>query len=327
MRIQLVRHLACVKHFDVRKRNLELDVLEARDVNECAEGFIKCKECDHFYPIIDGVPLLLENVADYVSSRPSLLGKWILSSKTSSMKEYLKEISTSITKPSVSQTVNLYEVEGSLYEPYNWAQFDFTSDDRFLSSLRWKMNPNQLYNKVVHSTMTNLDGAALDLGCSSGYTALQLAKKFSFVVGLDLSFSFINEARKRMSATRQGNLEFIVADCLRPPFLPTKFDLILAMNIIELIDIEKLLAIIHGLLRADGEVVFTSPYDYNRNMSASRVDPQSFRRLLQKSGFRIGNKYSTTEAYIPWTLKINNRTYLYYYVDYLRAHKVSKSKR
>jgi SAM-dependent methyltransferase/uncharacterized protein YbaR (Trm112 family) len=325
MKIQLVRHLACVKHLGP-KRNLELDILEVSDGNECTEGFIKCKTCDHLYPIIGGVPLLVENLVEYVSSRPSLLGKWLLSIKTSSMKEYLKEISTTIVRPNGSQPVDVYEEEGSLYKSYNWVQFDFTNEDRFLSLLRWKMKPNELYNKVVHSSATNLDGAALDLGCSSGYTAMQLAKKFAFVVGIDLSFSFISEARKRMSEARQGNLEFVVADCLSPPFLPTKFDLILALNIIELLDVEKLLAIVYGLLKAHGEVVFTSPYDYNRNMSGRRVDPQSFRHLLQRSGFRIGSKYITREDYIPWTLKINDRTYLFYYLDYLRAEKVSTAK-
>ena len=326
MRIQLTRHLACVKHSE-RKRNLSLDMLESSNGNECTEGFLKCEECRQLYPLIDGIPLLLEDVAEYVSTRPSLLGKWILSSKTSTMKEYLKDMSSVLTKLNKSQGNNLYEVDGSLYGSYNWAQFDYTNDDRFLSLLKWKMNPNDLYNKVVHSTMTNLDGAALDLGCSSGYATFELAKKFAFVIGIDLSFSFISEARRRMASSRQGNLDFIVADCLRPPFLPSKFDLVMALNIIELMDIEQLVNRIHRLLKEDGEVAFTSPYDYNRTQIGSRVSPQSFRQLLEKSGFRIGSKYATTEAYIPWTLKINERTYLFYYVDYLRARKASKTKR
>ena len=76
------------------------------------------------------------------------------------------------------------------------------------------MYPNDLYNKVVHSTTTNLDGAALDLGCSSGYATFQLAKKFAYVIGIDLSFSFVSEARRRMAALREGNLDFVVADCI-----------------------------------------------------------------------------------------------------------------
>ena len=89
-------------------------------------------------------------------------------------------------------------------------------------------------------------------------------------------------------------------------------------------DVEQLLDRIHKLLKEDAEVAFSSPYDYNRTQLGSRVNPQSFRQLLQKSGFRVETRYVTGESFIPWTLKINNRTYLFYYVDYLRARKLPK---
>jgi SAM-dependent methyltransferase/uncharacterized protein YbaR (Trm112 family) len=326
MRTQLIRHLACVKH-QGGNRSLSIDSLEPKNGNECLEGFLKCTECNQLYPVIDGIPLLLDDIAEYISSRPSLLGSWIISSKTSAMKAYLKEISLTLVKLDKSQRNDLYEINGSLYESYKWAQYGFDSNDRFLSLLKHRINPNDLYNKVVHSTPSNLDGAALDLGCSSGYAAFQLARKFAYVIGVDLSFSFIREARKRMVLSRQGNLDFIVADCMTPPFLPKKFDLVIALNMIEVVDVEKLLDRIHCLLKEEGEAAFSSPYDYNRTRLGNRVNPQTFRQLLQKSGFRIDNKYVKSEFFVPWILKINERTYLFYYVDYLRARKASRGKR
>ena len=61
MRIQLTRHLACIKHYG-RSRNLSLDLLDSTNGNECLEGFLKCEDCNQLYPVINGVALLLEDI-------------------------------------------------------------------------------------------------------------------------------------------------------------------------------------------------------------------------------------------------------------------------
>ena len=101
-----------------------------------------------------------------------------------------------------------------------------------------------------------------------------------------------------MKALRLGNLDFVVADCLMPPFLTNKFDFVIALNIIELMDAAQLLNRILKLLKENGEVTFSSPYDYNRVQQGDRVTPQSFRNLLQRTGFRIESRYVTNESFI-----------------------------
>jgi SAM-dependent methyltransferase/uncharacterized protein YbaR (Trm112 family) len=323
MKIQFVHHLVCLNHLDKQIR-LKLNNLMTENQNECKEGFLYCIECDTKYPIIEGIAIVVKDMVEYIQNRTEMYGKWLLHCHSKEMKEYLKDLGKRIF---VSNKTDTYEDGGIWYLPYKWFQQENHKEDRLMKSLKGTPNANELYDRVINSITPKIDGIALDIGCAMGKTTLQLSQKYSFAIGIDLSFSFIKEARKNMQESRQGNVEFCVADAESPPFHPMKFDLIIAINLLELVNTKKLLSSSHWLLKPQGDIIITDPYDFNREkILDKKYDARSFRILLEENGFEINESSLKKETFIPWILKINERIYLFYYVDYIKAKKISKHK-
>jgi SAM-dependent methyltransferase len=236
------------------------------------------------------------------------------------MKNFLKSGGRSISSSKARN--DRYEEGGAWYVPYGWLQNDASSDDKLLGMLRQRLKPNEFYDTIVDLVKPKSQMVVLDMGCSMGYSTLELAKKCTRALGVDLSFSFILEARRKLLASKLENVEFFVSDALETPFSSMKFDLIFALNILELIEPKGLLLSIHKLLKRNAQCIFADPYDYRLKSDSNRIiDGQTFRAILKDSSFKLIGK-TFTESHIPWIIKIDKRSYLFYFVDLVRAKKV-----
>src|SRR5262249_48310814 len=71
-------------------------------------------------------------------------------------------------------------------------------------------------------------GKALDLACGEGRNAVWLAERGWHVTGVDFSEVAIEKAR-RLAEARGVDVEWIVEDLLRFPFVETAFDLVVLL--------------------------------------------------------------------------------------------------
>ena len=152
-------------------------------------------ECGIHFPIINGVPIIVRDFDSYIQERTRILGDWILKTSTSQIRNFLRERVKTVD-PKLT-TNNKYQFNSQYYNSYLWTHYDYRDNDKFLSMFKYRIRPDEIYSKVIQGLEVNVTGKSLDLGCALGASSLNLAKKVAFSYGVDLSYSFITEARRR----------------------------------------------------------------------------------------------------------------------------------
>jgi SAM-dependent methyltransferase len=255
----------------------------------------------------------VENFHEYACQRIITFGKWIVNSKSSQIKSFLKSEGAKIRGHTYNDR---YEENGIWYNVYLNTHNNYPSDDRLLSLLKKQIKPHHVYKMLTNEDL-NLSGIGLDIGCSIGSSTIELSKKLSYVFGIDLSFSFILEARKIMHNRDRRNMEFIAADATNLPFKSKFFHSIIALNVIDRLDFNKLIFSVNSSIKKNGKLILIDPYHFVDDTGKDKFDSSQIRKRLEKFGYKINNE----ESYIPWMMKINERSYLFYFVDFIEAKK------
>ncbi len=286
-------YLFCVKCHS----ELELETLV--ESGQISEGFLRCAKCGLGFPIIYGIPILWNDFTGYLSNRPSLGGDLFLGAKTDKMKSFIKKTLGMIHKN--PNDVAVIEKR--------WSDIYKTNrNSKFYSKIK----------KTLNKARTNL---ALEHGCSIGHITQHLADNNDFAFGIDKSFYAVIDAKK----AKQKNLDFFVADSLEQPFGKTKFGVILALNIFELIEPKPLLKLLAEQIDGNGVLIFSDPYDYERGQRSVKepIHAYSLRKELGRLGFAL-SKETREPSFIPWNLELNDRASLNYLVDLVFATKPQK---
>ncbi|MEK6980099.1 MAG: methyltransferase domain-containing protein [Thermoproteota archaeon] len=273
---------------------LELDVFKKE--TEIDEGILECKKCTLCFPIIKKIPIIWDDFSKYISERMMLGGKLFNFASHDKMKKFLKH-SLSISKRNTDDRTTLEERWSTIYQN--------SQKSKFYSIIKNELDAMPK-SKLV-----------LEYGCSIGIMTSFLANSNQNVFGIDRSFSAISVAKK----TQKDNLDYFVADLMSDVFGKTKFDLILALNVLELVEPKDLLKYISQQI-LKGHFVISDPYDFDRGKNSVKkpLDELILRTSLEELGFTISVK-TKKPSYLTWNLKLNPRSTLNYKVDLIIAKK------
>lgn len=286
-------HQFSLKYLRCVNCNSKLELEEFEKSDEIIEGFLLCSNCNSTYPIILKIPILWPDFVSYLSNRAQLGGYLMNEVKNTKLKSFVKNSLKKIKRP----TSDVSKIEQRWVVTYK-----NSLKSRFYTHVK---------NSIKKLSQSNL---VLEHGCSIGHMTQYLAQKHDIVFGIDQSFFAISEAKKNDCK----NLDYFVANSLKPPFGKTKFDLIIGLNILELIEPFDLLKVISSQVK--GTAVISDPYDFERGQDSikQRVDPKSLRAELKKLGFTLLQN-TGKQSFLPWKLNINSRLSLHYKVDLIIA--------
>lgn len=155
-------------------------------------------------------------------------------------------------------------------------------------------------NELLEMIHIDDNSIVLDVGCGSGYTACDIARKFDCrVVGIDASTVMITKAQKRAKKTKvEDRVEFRVADIFDLPFNNESFDVAIFESVLNVLSdnrdkaINEIIRVIRPGAQVGGNepIVFsTASSELLRQITdiapflGSLITPQQLKTLFENS--------------------------------------------
>ncbi|WP_299293150.1 methyltransferase domain-containing protein [Nitrosopumilus sp.] len=288
-------HESSLKYLKCPRCSISLELEKLLEYTEIEEGFLHCKKCKLVFPIISKIPILWDDFSNYISSRKVLSGRLYRLATTKNMKHFLKSFFS-----------NIKFKEDRTHIENRWTKiYQNSRKSKFYSTI----------NKHIHSLPPSKLG--VEYGCSIGIITSQMSKNCNYVFGIDRSFSALEEAKK----SNKKNTDYVIADTFSNIFGKLNFELVVALNVLEIMEPEPLLKKISHQI-SNGTVIISDPYDFDRGVNSVKnpVDEKSIRQLMRNLGFKMTSKTKTSSS-IPWNLKLHSRATLNYKVDLIIGRK------
>jgi uncharacterized protein YbaR (Trm112 family)/SAM-dependent methyltransferase len=318
-------------------------VLRQEPAGELIEGVLICRNqsCRRRFPVIDGIPIVVANLADYLSGQ---LGAVVEA-------ELAPEIATLLAGAGPDGSVMAHLLEQlSIYIDAHWGDMADPPPDGPTSSSTPSFGFARLAERLQARSVFPVE-RAVELGASVGRGLAELAQGASLAVGVDWDFSALRRARRvlrgealrysrrtigrhyQTATVRAAGLAapgsaLICADALDPPLLPETFDRVVALNLLDAVRSPLgLLQVADGLCQGGGELILASPFSWRSGVVDEEArwggdDPAGALRRRLEGGMDLRACYAIEEqADLAWWLRCDSRNAASYSTNYVRARK------
>ena len=337
-----------------KENRLNIKTVHRETKGDVIEGVLVCSdiECQSEYPIIDGIPVILNDLKSYISQFifPIMM--------RNDLGETIESILGDCCGPGAALDVHRQHL--STYVHGHYGDLD-PVEDKEDGSIPGGIGA--LLESGLGLVGEIPQGPMIDIGCSAGRSTFILAEKTDdLVLGVDLNFSMLRTAldvlntgsvsypKRRVGTvfdrrefcvnfSNRDRVDFWVCDALKLPFSARSFAFASSLNLIDCVSspYEHLMSLERVLLDC-GKFLMSSPYDWSSSATAveSWIGGHSQRsnnkgrseahiRDLLKGGSNVaridGLKLIAEKEDEPWAVRLHDRSVMKYLVHLLAVQK------
>jgi ubiquinone/menaquinone biosynthesis C-methylase UbiE len=164
------------------------------------------------------------------------------------------------------------EIERSAFEASHTPDEQLRADPRQVARYM-QPSPTTVYPlEYAYALLGDVRGLrVLDFGCGSGENSLLLARRGARVVGVDISASLIDLAKRRLRVNHaERGAAFIVGSAHDLPIHAASVDVVLGIAILHHLDLDASAREVHRVLKSGGRAIFQEPVRQSAVLRAVR---------------------------------------------------------